>query len=556
MSELPTVFNTSGLQPQPPASLLAQLLAKVAAVNPGYTASLPGSLIEDISSTDVAAMALIDQMRIELVNSLTPFGANPFILNQLGQVYGVPLGQASNTSVFVQFSGPPGFVIAKGFIVSDGNFQYALSDGGIIGSDGLSPQLFALATQSGTWAVPPGTVTQLVTSVPTPVTLTVNNPETGLPGNGTETYTSYRARVLQAGLAASQGMSRYLKTLLGQVAGVQPRLITAIQQDGGGWEVIVGGGDPYQVAYAIWQSLFDISTLVGSTLFVAGITHVSPAVVSTFLNHGFEIGNIIQIAGATPSGYNGTYTVIAVPTEKTFTLGVPYPAAQLTGLTWAATAGGQATATFAAPHGITVGSTFTVAGSAPVGYNGTFVAIAGTTGSTLIWALVSNPGLETTLGQLAAGVAFFDATALSSWVSGGIITPNTRNIAVTITDWPDTYTIPFVNPPQQPVTMTVLWNTTSPNFVAPAAVAQLGGPALVDYVNSVAVGQPMNLFSLESVFRDAISSVLSPEFLTRMVFEVSINGVGVSPDSGTGILEGDPESYFFSELSGINIEQG
>ena len=553
MSDLPTVFNTSGLQPQSPASLLAQLLARVAAVNPGYTANLPGSLVEDISSTDVAAMALIDQMRIELVNSLTPFGANPFLLNQLGQVYGVPLGQASNTSVFVQFTGPPGFVIAKGFIVSDGNFQYALSDGGIISSDGLSPQLFALATQSGTWAVPPGTVTQLVTSVPTPVTLTVSNPETGLPGNGTETYTSYRARVLQAGLAASQGMSRYLKTLLGQVAGVQPRLITAIQQNGGGWEIIVGGGDPYQVAYAIWQSLFDISTLVGSELLVAGITHASPAVVSTFLNHGYDPGQVVQIAGASPIGYNGTYTVIAVPTEKTFSLGKPYAAAQMTVLAWS---GGHATASFAAPHGVSIGSIFTVAGSSPAGYNGTFVATSGTTTTDLEWAIVSDPGAESVLGQLSPGVANFDATALSAWASGGLLTPNTRNIAVTITDWPDTYTIPFVNPPQQPVTMTVLWNTTSPNFVAPAAVAQLGGPALVDYVNSVSVGQPMNLYSLESVFRDAISSVLSPELLTRMVFEVSINGVGVSPDAGTGIIEGDPESYFFAQLPGINIEQG
>ncbi len=106
---------------------------------------------------------------------------------------------------------------------------------------------------------------------------------------------------------------------------------------------------------------------------------------------------------------------------------------------------------------------------------------------------------------------YFDATVLSAWVSGGVITPNTRNIVVTITDWPDTYTIPFVNPPQQPVTMTVLWNTTSPSCVAPAAVAQLGAPAWVDYVNSVAVGQPMKRFSRVRVFRDALSRLLQPE---------------------------------------------
>ena len=51
----PITITTAGLQPQSPASLLAQLLAAVAATNPGYTGDLPASFIEDISSTDVGA---------------------------------------------------------------------------------------------------------------------------------------------------------------------------------------------------------------------------------------------------------------------------------------------------------------------------------------------------------------------------------------------------------------------------------------------------------------------------------------------------------------------
>ena len=80
-------------------------------------------------------------------------------------------------------------------------------------------------TFRGSWAVPAGTVSQLVTSVPSGIALTVTNPEPGTPGVATgETEANFRARVLQAGLAASQGMARYLKTLLGQVAGVQPQV--------------------------------------------------------------------------------------------------------------------------------------------------------------------------------------------------------------------------------------------------------------------------------------------------------------------------------------------
>jgi hypothetical protein len=557
---LPTVLTKDGLQPQTPAALLAQLLASVAATNPGITFNLPGSLIEDISSTDVGAIAEIDRARVETVNSLTPYGCNAFVLNQLGQVYGVALGQQSNTSVFVTFlarssSGDPqpGLVIGKGFVVSDGSFQYVVQDGGITGTDGFTPQLFCLANQAGTWTVPPGTVVHIVTSPPVNISLTVTNPEAGVPGTDTETETSYRSRVLQAGLAASTGMLRYLRTLLGNVPGVQQRLISAIPQTGGGWEVIVGGGDLYQVANAIYTALFDISTLVGSTMSIIDITAALPAVVTTLLNHGYTVGQPVVIAGVTPSGYDGSYVVEEVLTEKTFALGKPFLGQNLTGASWS---GGDATFTVASAHGVTVGSTFAITGCTPIGYDGIYVAIAGTTGTTLVGALTPDPGTIVTEGQLLAGVSNFDATGLGSYTSGGVLTPNFRNVSATIIDYPDTYVIPFVNPPQQIVTMTVTWNTDSPNFVSGAAIAQAAVPALVDYVNSVSVGHPMNELEMTRAFQTATVDILPTEFLSRLVFAIAIDGVGTSPTSGTGLVVGDPESYFFSVESGISVVQG
>ncbi|MEJ0016828.1 MAG: baseplate J/gp47 family protein [Acetobacteraceae bacterium] len=172
---------------------------------------------------------LIDQARVDLVNSLTPYAANPWLLNQLGQVYGVPRSAATTTSAFVQFSGPPGFVVAQGFVVSDGAHQYTVTDGGIIRSDGTSPVLAVLAVQPGSWAVPAGTITQLVTSVPSTIALTVTNPQDGIGAAAAEPEENYRVRVLRAGLAASQGMARFLKTLLTNVQGVQARLVSVRQ---------------------------------------------------------------------------------------------------------------------------------------------------------------------------------------------------------------------------------------------------------------------------------------------------------------------------------------
>lgn len=80
-----------------------------------------------------------------------------------------------------------------------------------------------------------------------------------------------------------------------------------------------------------------------------------------------------------------------------------YPDNTLIVLSWASTNGGQATGSTTTSHGVGVGDVFTITGSVPTGYNGTFTAITGTTGNVLVWALATNPGAATTLGKLNAG---------------------------------------------------------------------------------------------------------------------------------------------------------
>lgn len=483
-TDIPVVVTAAGAQPTPPAVLLATLLAGVSAIVPGYTANLPGSLIEDVSSTEVGGLAMIDGARVELLNSLTPLGSNAFLTSQQGQIYIGP-GSApavpTNTSVDVVFQAVDaddnplqGQIITIGFTVTDGTYQYVVQDGGVTGSDGFTPPLFSQATIAGTWAVPTNTVTVLVSTAPPGVVLTCTNPEAGVSGGPAETEEEYRARVIQAGQAITQGSVTMLKTLVGQVEGVQQRLISVRQQSSGFWEVIVGGGDPYEVAGAIFDSGLNIAGLVGSTLAVTNITQHNPGVVTTNLNHGYATGQtgveMTGIVGMTP--LNGVaLPPITVLSPTTFSIGI-------------------------------------------------------------------------------------NTTSMPAYISGGVVTPNLRNLTVSINDYPDIYTIPVVNPPQQTVAITVTWNTSSPNFVSSASVAQLGNPALVAYVNSIPVGAPMNLYELQTTFQAAIASVLPPALLTRMVFAVSINGVGVVPVSGTGVIAGDPESYFQTSSASVVISQG
>ena len=477
MSVYPINIGPAGPVPQTPSSMLAALLAGVSGVDPDYTANLPGTLIEDIAATDVSAALLCDSAFIELLNSVGPNTANPYLLTLIGNLSGMQIGALTNTSVNVVFSGPAGLIIGQGFTVSDGTYQYQLINGGIIGTGGTSLPLLAIATQQGSWPIAPNAVVNLVTSPPPGISpsLTVTNPEPGTPGGPPETQVSYQARVMQAHQAVGIGGPKLLKTLLQNLPGAVSRLVGIRQPiPGGQWEVVCGGSaDPVQIAYAIYSALgMNFTTLIGSTLDVSGITNANPGVVTTNLNHGFATGQVINIAGVTGmSGVNNMPLTITVITPTTFSIGV-------------------------------------------------------------------------------------NTTSLGTWTGGGVVTPNFRNIVVAISDYPDTYSIPYVSPPLQTVTMTVLWNTTAVNFVNVNGVAQLGSPAIVNYINSLPVGTPINLLDLEAAFQAAVSSILPPQQLTRMAISVSIDGVGSAPISGTFIIPGDPESYFLTNSSLVNISQG
>ena len=97
--------------------------------------------------------------RVDLINSCSPYGANVHLLKQLGAIYGVQR-EGTNTSVYVVFSGPPGFGIQKGFTVGDGTYLYTVRRDTVIPDSGQTEPVYCLATTTGIWAVPAGTVNQ------------------------------------------------------------------------------------------------------------------------------------------------------------------------------------------------------------------------------------------------------------------------------------------------------------------------------------------------------------------------------------------------------------
>ena len=463
------IITTAGAIPASPTELRDAEIVAATALAPGLTANLPGSLIEDMASTAVGAVVVQDQAFVDLVNSVSPATANPSILYQLGQVYGVEQGQGSNTSVYVVFTGLAGFVIPIGFTVSDGTYQYTVQDGGIIATSGQTTTLYCLATVQGSWAIPAGTVTQIITSVPVGFTLTVTNPDDGLPGLDAQTIASYQAQVIQAGMVTCQGVPTFIKAQLQKVIGVQARLISIRLIATNEWEIIVGGGDPYEVGHAIFASVPDISNLVGSTLAVTDITTDDPGVVTTDLNHGYADGQVVTIAGVDPAWFDNDYTITVID-EKSFSIGVD--------------------------------------------------------------------------------------TSGHSYISGGVVTPNLRNITTSVDDYPDIYNITFVNPPSQTVEIVITWNTISTNLVSPTAVAQLTIPYIVSYINSIPVGFPINVYELQDAFQNGVAPIIPPSQVSKIDYVVAINGIGTAPTAGTLLIYGDPESYFSTNASLVTVVQG
>ena len=403
MSDLPIIMTEAGAQPTPPKTILASLISRVSAKVPGYTANLPPGLITDLAGTATGAIALIDQARVDLINSCTPYGANIPLLMELGSLYGVPQGMGTNTSVYVVFSAPPGFAVPKGFTVGDGNNQYAVVRDAVTPASGQTEPLYCLATASGSWAVPEGSVTQIITSVPKTYNVTCTNLTAGLPGLAEQSYSSYRAEVMQSGMKAVQGTPDYFRTLLQEVDGVQSNLISYRQSTLGKWVAIVGGGDPFEVAYAIYKAIPDISVLTND---------------------------------------------------------------------------------------------------------------------------VSNP-------------------------SGAAVDKKTIQIDV----YPDSYQLPFVVPTSQTAAVFITWNTTSTKYIDPTGVSNAAQQPVADYINQIAVGQPINLLQIQEIFLEAVQGLIPPSMVSMISIQIGINGTIVPPDADSTLVYGDTYGYFTTTPGQIQVEK-
>lgn len=363
MSDLPVIYDITGPVAKTAEELRQQVIETATRLSPGITTDLPGSLIEDMTSTSVGALLVCDQASVDLINSCSPYGANVHLLKQLGAIYGVQQGKDEHLGV-CRILGAARLWYSKGFTVGDGTYLYTVRRDTVIPDSGQTEPVYCLATTTGIWAVPAGTVNQVKTSVPESYQVTCTNLTAGLPGTDEQSPASYRAQVMQAGMFSVQGTPDCYRSALKKVNGVQENLISFRQATLGKWVAVVGGGDPYEVAYAIYKAVPDISILTND---------------------------------------------------------------------------------------------------------------------------VSNP-------------------------SGAEVEKKT----IPITVYPDVYQVPFVVPSSQNVVVLITWNSASTTYIDPAGVAKAVQQNIADYVNAIAVGQPINIFQIQDIFLKSVEGLVAASLLSMI----------------------------------------
>ncbi|MDE2103347.1 MAG: hypothetical protein KGL39_39265 [Patescibacteria group bacterium] len=212
------------------------------------------------------------------------------------------------------------------------------------------------------------------------------------------------------------------------------------------------------------------------------------ATATSAIPHNLFVGAATTISGATPSGYNGSITVTGVlsSTQFTYTLGSPQTqaatgnmaaqVAQAT-LTTAQTTttvpvlsltsnGTTATAVTSAFHNLSVGSSVTISGATPSGYNGT-VTVTGIVNQTSFTYTLSGSLSSPATGTIQA-VVLTPQVAHGLWpgasftLSGAGQSGYNGTFIVTGVPSPSQLTFTLAAPTQSPATGTISlsWTTT------------------------------------------------------------------------------------------------
>ena len=226
----------------------------------GFT-NLPSGIQNNLLDESVIVISEIQDMLSNVMNSVSPLYANDFIVRELGAAFGLKIKDKTLPNTTITFYGLPGVVIPEGVAIgnADGSKKFITTKSDIINASG-QVSIYCEGADYYDTPTPANTLTVMLNQVLNVTSCT--NLNDAVETTPAETISEFRTRFQNRALANRSGTVATLNDELKKVEGTVDRLCiykaSQIVEKGVSkavLEVIVGGGDDYQVALAIFNSV-------------------------------------------------------------------------------------------------------------------------------------------------------------------------------------------------------------------------------------------------------------------------------------------------------------
>ncbi|MCZ9850163.1 baseplate J/gp47 family protein [Brachyspira hyodysenteriae] len=245
--------------------LLNQAIEKVE----GFT-DLPSGIQNNLLDESVLDIVEIQDMLANVMNSISPSYANDFIVRELGEAFGLKIKDQALPNTTITFYGLAGVIIPEGLEVgnADGSKKFITTKSDIINATG-QVSIYCEGADYYDTPTPANTLNILLNQVLNVTSCT--NLNDAVETTPAETISEFRSRFQTRALANRSGTVATLDNALKEIEGTVDRLCTykasQIVEEGVSkavLEIIVGGGDDYSVALAIFNSILYPDILVSN----------------------------------------------------------------------------------------------------------------------------------------------------------------------------------------------------------------------------------------------------------------------------------------------------
>lgn len=242
-------FSQNGWQPPTPQELREALQDYLMQNVPNYTAR-PADILSNLIDGGVAFGMYFAQQLQSYFNGYAPSYGDNFLLELRASEQGLRRKSSFSSSVDIQFTAPAYTIIPEQTPITGTDLPtYYTQESVVVGTTG-SITVTAYCDADTIPTIDIGQLNQLGISLQN---VTATNTSVPTQPQDAETFDDFAKRVQLAWASPRGGSASYLLSLLQNINGVVQRA-TKIQVNGNGtYEVLIDGGDPLEIAWAMFN---------------------------------------------------------------------------------------------------------------------------------------------------------------------------------------------------------------------------------------------------------------------------------------------------------------